>query len=215
MQDKDRAPGCAARRPPRPLARALLLGALWLTALPAQAAGATTVFKCKVDGRVVFQQTPCANAGDAPPLDVPPVNTVEALRAPPAEPGPEATGGAAPALPVGPAALPPSALEAEAELCLEHLRPLLRDPRSAYVSEPGKRGRVLSLTLHASNPRGGIVTRPAACEIFNGRVDPRWTRTHLERLGWFQQRMVLPGRGARVEALRIELEDIEAPPKER
>lgn len=192
-----------------------LCAAAWLATGAAGAAGPpTTVFKCSQNGRVSFQQAPCAAQPAASALVVPPINTVESPRpasSPPAAPRPsDASPPAAPSEP-GPAA---SALELESQLCLEHLKGFLRDPRSAYVSEPSRRGRVLSLTLHAANLRGGIVTRPAACEIYNGRVDPRWTRTHLERLGWFQDRPLLQGPGAKLEALRLDLDEIERPPKE-
>ena len=177
----------------------------------APAAPGTSVFKCTVDGRVTFQQSPCAQQPQAQPLVVPPVNSSDAPRLPAAPTPPVAP---PPARESSPAAPVRSALELESEQCLEHLRPMLRDPRSAYVSEPVRRGRVLSLTLHAANPRGGIVTRPAACELFNGRVDAGWTRIHLERLGWFKPRPLLEGRGAALEALRLDLDDIEAPPRD-
>jgi len=159
----------------------LLLGAC-------QPAVAERVFRCTIDGKVTFQQQACAEGGGA--VAVQPGNVIAAPRQ--AKPAPAAaTGRPVPAAPAG-----KSALDEEAERCLDYLRPLLRDPRSAYASAASREGRVLSLTVHAANSLGGIATRRAACEFFNGVIDKGWTKIHLERLGWFQPRIAGQARQA-------------------
>ena len=86
-----------------------------------------------------------------------------------------------------PAPMPSAAqspLASEAGMCLEWYRPRLRDPAGAYYTEPSKQGRVLSITVHATNGYGGYVTKRAACEIHNGKLNPAWTKTHAERGDW-------------------------------
>ena len=77
-----------------------------------------------------------------------------------------------------------SPLASEAGMCLEWYRPRLRDPAGAYYTEPSKQGRVLSITVHATNGYGGYVTKRAACEIHNGKLNLAWTKTHAERGDW-------------------------------
>lgn len=64
-------------------------------------------------------------------------------------------------------------------------KPLLRDPASAYYSEPKfEDRRVLRMTLHAKNGYGGVVTRMAACEFDNGKLSVDWTKIQAKRLEW-------------------------------
>jgi hypothetical protein len=161
------------------------------------------VFRCVIQGKVVFQQSACPVESDGNVLDVKPGNVVAAPQRP------KAATSAAPA----PAAAPlaKSALEVEADACLAHVRPFLRDPRSAYASGASREGRVLSITVHATNTRGGIGSRKAACEFFNGIVDASWTKIHLQRLGWFQPKVVIIDKHPRRDA-RPPVDDIESPP---
>ena len=69
-------------------------------------------------------------------------------------------------------------------MCLAWHRPLLRDPAGAYYTEPTKEGRVLSITVHATNGYGGYVTSRAACEIYLGKLNESWTKIHAKRGGW-------------------------------
>ena len=63
-------------------------------------------------------------------------------------------------------------------------KPKLRDPAGAYYSEPSKDGRVVSITVHATNGYGGYTTKGASCEIYNGQLDTEWTKIHAKRGGW-------------------------------
>lgn len=173
---------------------------------------AAQVFKCSVDGATVYQARPCATAGGtgqevklhvapaAPPAAlVTPLPTAKpATPAPAAEPTPS---------PGATTIAPPKPwLEAEADACLAWYRPRLRDPRSAYHRNPTKDGRVLTLTLYATNAFGGYLTKSAACEMKGGEVDDGWTKIHAERLGWALERCgqtvlpVVPGGGAGPQA---------------
>ena len=177
-----------------------------LLALSSGAAQAQSqrIFRCVIQGQVVLQQTACPTQSDAKVLDVKPGNIVSAPQRPKlaaSEPAPAA------------AALPTkSALEVESQACLDHLRPFLRDPRSAYLSGPSREGRVLSITVHATNSRGGIGNRKAACEFFNGLIDASWTKIHLQRLGWFQPKVVIVDKHHPRREARPPVDDIELPP---
>ena len=69
-------------------------------------------------------------------------------------------------------------------MCLDWYRPMLRDPRSAYFTDPSKEGRVLTLVVKATNGFGGYVSKAAACEIKGGSIDHDWTKIHAQRKGW-------------------------------
>jgi hypothetical protein len=186
-----------------------LVGMLWLpmACFVGEAdAQSQRVFRCVIDGKVTFQQAACQSAEEAKSLEVKPGNTIAAT------PRPPVSAASTPA--VTPPPQPPqrSALDAETEACLAHLRPFLRDPRSAYASAPAREGRVLSLTVHAVNSRGGIGSRKAACEFFNGSVDASWTKIHLQRLGWFQPKTVIVDKRQRRDHHGHDADDIEAPP---
>jgi len=163
------------------------------------------VFRCVIQGQVVFQQTACPAHSDGKVLDVKPGNVVAAPQRARAASAPSSP------KPTDSASVGKSALELESEACLDHLRPLLRDPRSAYVSDASREGRVLSMTVHATNTRGGVGSRKAACEFFNGSIDASWTKIHLQRLGWFQPKVVIVDKHSRREH-RPPVDDIELPP---
>jgi len=176
-----------------------------LIALSSSAAQAQSqrVFRCVIQGHVVFQQSACPAGSDDKVLDVKPGNVVAAPQRPrPAASAPQAPAAATP--------LAKSALESESEACLAHLRPFLRDPRSAYASGASREGRVLSITVRATNSRGGVGSRKAACEFFNGLVDASWTKIHLQRLGWFQPKVVIIEKDPR-RPHRPPVDDIELP----
>ena len=150
---------------------------------------AWAVNKCTgPDGKVAFQDAPCAGKGER--LEVRPASghAAAAAAAPsaPAAAQPLAAQPAAAPVPA-PAPMPSAAqspLASEAGMCLEWYRPRLRDPAGAYYTEPSKQGRVLSITVHATNGYGGYVTKRAACEIHNGKLNLAWTKTHAERGDW-------------------------------
>lgn len=168
---------------------------------------ATTLFRCTIKGQITFQQQPCPASSTEEQVRVVPANPEQSSAPPP----PPTALPAAPAEPPAPAAASgKSALEQEADLCLDHIRQFLRDPRSAYASTPSREGRVLSITVYAANARGGMASKRAACEMFNGIVDASWTRIHLERLGWFGKRLVTMRRDGR-RVLQQDWDDIEAP----
>ena len=75
-------------------------------------------------------------------------------------------------------------LELAGKLCLEHIKGRLKDPESAYVRDIAKDGTKFTMMLYAKNTYGGVVPKAIACELKNNRLDPDWTKIHLERLGW-------------------------------
>lgn len=158
-------------------------------ALLASGGASAQVYKCPdAAGRTVLQQTPCAGGKQ---LDVRPASGRTATPMPAAGPAPApvaAVPAPAPAPsttpPPGPGAPAKSSLEREADMCLAWYLPMLKNPRGAYYTRPSKDGRVVTITVHATNSYGGVVTETARCEIHNGKLDEGWTKTHAERLKW-------------------------------
>lgn len=147
-------------------------------------APAWAVNKCTgPDGKVVFQDAPCAGKGEK--LDVRPASGTASAAAPISASSVNAPAPPAPAVPAQPA---PTAVKSpitrEADMCLAWYRPKLRDPAGAYYTEPSKDGRVLSITIHATNGYGGYVTQRGSCEFLNGKLDNDWTVIHAARGGW-------------------------------
>ena len=170
---------------------------LLLAAALLMAALAWAINKCKTaEGKMVFQDAPCAGEGEK--LDVRPASG-HAVRAP-ATAGPVPVAAAtlpAPAMPLVPAApaapapiAPPaapvkSALDTSADICLAWYKPHLRDPASAYYSgHKFEDKRVLRMDLHAKNGYGGVQILKAVCEFENGRFSESWTKLQAERIGW-------------------------------
>ena len=144
-------------------------------------APAWAVNKCTApDGKVTFQDMPCAGKGGK--IDVRPnAGLVFSRPSPAAEalaPHPATAPAEQPQAPVK------SALEQEADLCLAWYKPLLRDPTTAYYTAVSKESRVLSITVHATNGYGGYTVKEAGCEIHNGRLNADWTKIHAQRGGW-------------------------------
>lgn len=152
---------------------------------------AWAINKCTgADGKVVFQDAACPGKGEK--IDVRPASGA-GRAAPTSAPMPPAAPALSPVASPAPVAAPPvqplaqaskSPLEREADMCLAWYRPLLRDPAGAYLTEPSKVGRVVSITVHATNGFGGYVTRRAGCEIHMGKLNETWTKIHAERAGW-------------------------------
>lgn len=177
---------------------------------PAQdGAPSTTVHRCEVGGRVVFQQAPCPPGQAGRVVPVPPINVVPA---PPrvAASASRASASAPAASPATPASAPAPLTDEQA--CLAFLRPLLRDPASGRIVSSRREGRVLFVQLQAADQRARPRLRDAACEFINGRVDDSWSRIQLKRLGWFAPRTWVQGSSpeARRAARALE-ESIEAP----
>lgn len=151
-------------------------------ALAALSAPAWAVNKCTgPDGKVSFQDAPCAGRGEAIKVwtsqgEAPPKPAPEKLPVVAEPPKPEA--------PIVQKAPAKSRLEQEADTCLAWYKPKLRDPAGAYYTQPSKEDRVLSMTLHATNGYGGYTTKKASCEIDNGQLDTGWTKIHARRGGW-------------------------------
>jgi hypothetical protein len=143
-------------------------------------AACAQAYRCTIDGKTVYQQAPCAQ-GAAGEVKAAPAGTAPA-------PQPKApTALVAAETPVAPAQRAErgkSALEVEADQCLDWYRPRLRDPRGAYYSAPSKEQRVLTIVIHATNGYGGFVTKRASCEMLNGRLDNDWTAIHARDGGW-------------------------------
>lgn len=69
-------------------------------------------------------------------------------------------------------------------MCLAWYKPLLRDPMGAYYTEARRERRVVHITVHGTNGYGGYVTKPAACEIYAGKLNEAWTKNHARWGGW-------------------------------
>lgn len=157
-----------------------------ILALVCATAPAWAVHKCTgADGKVSYQEQPCAGKGEelkirpqGSPMPVAP--TVEKKASPAA-----ATPVAAIAVPSAPAGPPPKTeLDRQADQCLNYYRPLLRDPAGAYHSNVSKDRGEVTIRLHAKNGYGGYVSKSATCEFKNDELDADWTKIHAQRAGW-------------------------------
>lgn len=155
--------------------------AVGLAATPAFA-----VYKCTApNGSVVYQDAPCTGKGEEIALPPALVSTPPAPRHDTAHPAP-APGEAPPPAPppAAPAGVAKTQLELDADQCLDWYKPLLRDPKTAYYSNPSRNKRVVSLDLHTTNGYGGFVVLKASCEIYAGKLNETWTKEHARRGGW-------------------------------
>lgn len=154
--------------------------------LVALCAPAWAINKCTgPDGKVAYQDAPCAGKGET--VEVRPSSGLVLPKGVPTKLPVAADAPAANVLPppTAPIQSPAkSALEQEADACLSWYKPKLRDPAGAYYSELSKEGRVVKITVHATNGYGGYTTKEAACEIYNGRLNADWTKIHAKRRGW-------------------------------
>lgn len=169
----------------------LISVAIFIVALLAGLKAAWAVNKCTgADGKVSFQDAPCAGNGEQ--IDVRPASGPARAAAPAATPQPPipkvsapVPPPAAPAVPVQPAPVATkSPIEREADECLAWYRPKLRDPAGAYYTAPSKDRRTLSITIHATNGYGGYVTQRASCDFINGKFDASWTKIRAKDGGW-------------------------------
>lgn len=160
----------------------LLMGgmAMGLAAMPAWA-----VYKCTApNGSVVYQDAPCTGKGEE--ISLPPalVSTPPAPRQDTAPAAPAHTDTPPPAPAPAPGVVAKTQLELDADHCLDWYKPLLRDPKTAYYSNPSRNNRVVSMDLHTTNGYGGFVVLKASCEIYAGKLNESWTREHARRAGW-------------------------------
>jgi hypothetical protein len=146
------------------------------------------VVKCiDAKGKVTYQQATCPDTQQTQPIPTLP-RAPRTVTLDPALLSMEKD--SAPSITPEPSALPKPfvasrpGLEPEGDMCMEYLKPLLKDPGSPYYRNLQKDGTVLSIDLYAKNSMGGYTSKPAACEIKNGRLDEAWTKIHLKRLGW-------------------------------
>jgi hypothetical protein len=169
-------------------ARAALFAAVCSAAGLASPA-AWAINKCTLaSGSVIYQQAPCANSANEQKMKVHDA-VIDSAPAPRVKPAPvhvPAAPVARPSPDVPPAIEMPArtALDNEADQCFEWYRTGLRDPRGAYYRGARKEGRVVTVTIHATNARGGYVPKEAACEFMNGVMDQGWTKIQAERGGW-------------------------------
>ncbi len=153
-------------------------------------APAWAINKCAApDGKMVFQDAPCAGEGET--LDVRlSRGFVVAARTPapiPVAMAPMATPVPAVAAPTMAMRFAPTRnlMEVQADKCLAWYKPLLRDPASAYYTEPRfEDKRVMRMTLHAKNGYGGVEVLEAVCEFENGKLSESWTKLQAKRVGW-------------------------------
>ncbi len=161
------------------------LKVLTLVALLA-AAPAWAVNKCTgPDGKISYQETPCAGQGGELKIrsqgtPAPVVEKKAAAPAPTAAPV-----AAASAAPAQPARAQRTELEMQGDQCLAYYRPKLRDPAGAYATDLSLDKTLLTMKMHATNGFGGYVTRQVSCEFKqNGELDADWTKIHAQRIGW-------------------------------
>lgn len=157
-----------------------------VAALVSLCAPAWAMNKCTgADGKISFQDVPCPGKGEK--IEVRPNSGLVFQTSVPAKPpvAVEAPAPSAwPALATQQQNPAKSPLAQEADECLDWYKPKLRDPAGAYYSEAAKDGRVVSITVHATNGYGGYVKKDAACEFYNSRLDADWTKIHASRRGW-------------------------------
>lgn len=159
---------------------------IFLALLATFVAPALAINKCTgLDGKVSYQDGPCTGKGEM--IEVRPSSTLILPVATPAK-IPSVSEVPAPSALPSPAAQQSNPIKSplmlEADRCLSWYKPKLRDPAGAYYSEFSKDGRVVTITAHATNGYGGYVTKQAACEFYNGRLDADWTKIHAKRHGW-------------------------------
>lgn len=140
-------------------------------------------YRCQVNGAMAYQQVPCAG-GIALALPASP-----APASAPQRPTPKAPAPAAPAVEVVVVTVPAptgqrTAIQLEADACLDWYRPMLRDPRSAYWRDARYVQSTLEITIAAANGFGGFVNQEAACDFRNGSIDHGWTKTQAKRRAW-------------------------------
>ncbi|WP_295951730.1 hypothetical protein [Rhodoferax sp.] len=161
---------------------------VWATALLVLVCGqAFAVNKCTAPGGKVTYQTPaCPSTGSGQVLNPGrPVVLPDPERLSPIKTNNQADS-FAPAVPPNASTAPAaSPLDGEAQMCLNFIKPMLKDPGSPYVQDVRKEGTVLSMSLYAKNTYGGYTSKAASCEIKNSQLDVGWTNIHLKRLGWF------------------------------
>lgn len=162
---------------------------------------AWAINKCAgADGKVSYQDAPCAagakaaelrlapSAAPAPaaPMAPPVVTAPRTAPVLPASPAPSTLPAAVPAPTFAIPVLPPpkGPIDVMADRCLDWYRPLLRDPRGAYQQDASFDKGVLRITIHATNGYGGYTPKLAACEFKNGVLDADWTKIHAGRAGW-------------------------------
>ena len=149
-------------------------------------APAWAINKCTdTDGKVAFQDAPCTGKGEK--IEVQPNSSLVLPKSAPQKLPTAAEVSVSSGLPT-PAVQQQSPIKSplvqEADACLGWYKPKLRDPAGTYYSEHSKDGRVVSITVHATNGYGGYITKEAACEFYNGRLDSDWTKIHAKRRGW-------------------------------
>lgn len=149
---------------------------------------ALAIHKCTgPDGRITFQDQPCVGVGESFTAKPASGHT----RAPSTHSAlPDKTPKIEEASKPSPTQAAPISrrpqLDIDADACLAWYLPKLRDPNGAYYKNPRLDKRVLTITLYATNGYGGYVSKEAACEILDGRLDDSWTKTHARRGGWTQ-----------------------------
>lgn len=153
---------------------------------------AMAINKCtSADGKVSFQDAPCAAGTSAARIVVKPAAGPAGSQPAQAKASaPERANPASPTQTEQPVQNQPpqkSELERLADACLEWYKPMLRDPRGAYHRDAQLGSSVLQMTIYATNGFGGYTSKSAACEIKRGQVDDGWTRIHAGRGGWIQK----------------------------
>lgn len=158
----------------------------------AAAGPALAINKCtQKDGKIVYQEMACEQAAQSQSVRVfagqgeTPARPVPSKQAAAPEAGPAAD--SAKQQNSGAASLGPQATttrDEAVEQCLNWYRPRLKNPAGAYADGVSRNGSVLSMTIYGTNSFGGYVSKQAACEIKNGRIDPDWTKIHAQRAGW-------------------------------
>ncbi|MEX8194496.1 hypothetical protein [Comamonas guangdongensis] len=165
---------------------------LYLLILAAFSPTASAVLRCSDGSRIWYQDTSCPVGSSSTPI----VPTAPSQSAPLSGSGRIISVPQEPSTPLAPPPkhLPESALEREAQMCLDWYKKELQLPPDTRYLDFTKESRVLTINLPVrvvvSNYLGGTsentVNKQAACEIHGGRLDDGWTRIHARRGGWMQ-----------------------------
>lgn len=145
------------------------------------------VYRCIVNGQVVYQQNSCESSGGKGGelhIDSAPAATLETRPSrstgEPLQPAPQAEF-------VVPKHSPPEStpLERKVDRCLNWYGRLLRggESKAAIRVDSFEKG-ILTITIFTSGLRGTTEQRTAACEFKGEALDDGWTQEHAKRLGW-------------------------------
>lgn len=145
--------------------------------------GSAQVYRCIVQGQVVYQQNSCESSGaQGREIHIAPSPESSGHTPAPEPPRPASEAVTPPMASEQPAAQVQPRLDPKSERCLNWYLQRLGVPFS-YVRTDSLEKGVLTLTI-AVPGRYGWFSRKAACEFRGEVLDEGWTQEHAKRLGW-------------------------------